>query len=63
MMVPPVTEVCLPQPADSQAHGWVCKAYAFVVAAGAHKAVGPARREQIPDAGRFIRKALLKLDQ
>jgi hypothetical protein len=32
-------------------------------AAGAHKAVGPARFEQVSDAGRLIREALLKLDQ
>ena len=32
-------------------------------AAGTHKALGPARREQVSHAGRLIRKALLKLDQ
>ncbi len=32
-------------------------------AAGAHKAIGPPRFEQVPDAGRLIREALLKLDQ
>jgi hypothetical protein len=32
-------------------------------AAEAHKALGPARFEQVPDAGRLIWKALLKLDQ
>jgi hypothetical protein len=32
-------------------------------AAEAHKAFGPARFEQVPDPGRLIWKALLKLDQ
>jgi len=32
-------------------------------AAGAHEAFGPAPFEQVPDAGRLIWKALLKLDQ
>jgi hypothetical protein len=32
-------------------------------AAGAHKALGPARCEQVSDTGRLIRQALLELDQ
>jgi hypothetical protein len=32
-------------------------------AAGADEALGPARREQVSDAGRLIREALLELDQ
>jgi hypothetical protein len=32
-------------------------------AAGAHKAIVPARLKPVPDAGRLIWKALLKLDQ
>ena len=40
---------CLPGPA--------------IAAAGADKAIGPARREQVSDARRLIREALLKLDQ
>src|SRR5216684_1204343 len=31
MMVPAVTEVCLPQPAHSQVHGLVCNAHALLL--------------------------------
>ena len=34
-----------------------------IAAAGADKAIGPAHREQVSDARRLIREALLKLDQ
>jgi hypothetical protein len=30
MMVPAVTEVCLPQPAHSQVHAWVCNSQALL---------------------------------
>ena len=64
MMVPAVTEVCLPQPAHSQVHALVCSSQAlFLPQAGQTKPSRPARREEVCDAGRLIREAALELDQ
>jgi hypothetical protein len=47
MMVPAVTEVCLPQPAHSPGPRLSLQRPRFAAAAaGAHEALGPARREQ-----------------
>ena len=65
MIVPAVTEVCLPQPAHSQVHGLVCSSQALspLLAVRADKALRPARRDEVLDAGCLVRKALLELDR
>ena len=63
MMVPAVTEVCLPHPAHSQVHGLVCSSQALLVPQPGQAKPSGQRAAKGIGTGCLIREALLELDQ